>query len=166
MTRPTPEETYLRMARLVAQRGTCLRRRVGCVLVDARGRVLATGYNGVARGQPHCNEVRALSELLELSESGSFPHACAGAFAPSGYRVDECAAIHAEQNALLQCRDVDLIATAYVTTFPCVSCVKLLLGTGCRLVVYDEGYEEATMRRALDLWHGDGRRSTRLELAP
>jgi deoxycytidylate deaminase len=56
--RPTRDQLYIEMAKLVAQRTTCLRRAVGCVLVNARGHVLATGYNGVAGGQPHCNETK------------------------------------------------------------------------------------------------------------
>src|SRR5690606_13510070 len=110
---------------------TCARKSkrpgVGCVLVNAAGEVLATGYNGVPRGFPHCDE----------------GHPCPGANAASGTQLHECFAVHAEQNALLQCRDVNEIHTAYVTDAPCEHCVKLLLNTSCVRIVYDREYPHA-----------------------
>ena len=54
--RPTADEYFMAMAMLVATRSTCIRRQVGCVLVDENKNILATGYNGVVSGHPHCNE--------------------------------------------------------------------------------------------------------------
>lgn len=68
--------------------------------------------------------------------------------------LDGCQAIHAEQNALLQCRDVYAIHTAYVTASPCMTCVKLLLNTSCERIVYVEEYPHSAAR---DLWTGAGR---------
>ncbi len=112
------------MANLVSTRSTCRRRQVGCVLVNWRNHVLATGYNGVPSGASHCAEDAP----------------CEGWDAPSGERLDACQAIHAEQNALIQCRDAHAIATAYVTAFPCVHCTKILLNTSCRRIVYGDEY--------------------------
>jgi dCMP deaminase len=106
--------------------------------------VLATGYNGVAAGLPHCNH----------EDAGSFPHACSGAKAPSGTNLDGCQAIHAEQNALLQCKDIYQIHTAYVTASPCMTCVKLLLNTSCERIVYVEEYPH---NEAGKLWTSAGR---------
>ena len=138
MTRPHADEYFLRMARLVASRGTCLRRKVGCVLVGAHKHVLATGYNGVPKAFPHCTE----------------GHPCPGAAALSGTRVDECFATHAEQNALLQCADVFRILTCYTTVAPCVTCSKLLLNTSCERIVCAEMYTETT---GVDLWRRGNR---------
>ena len=146
--RPSADEYFMQMAYVVASRATCLRRQVGCVLVDARNHVLATGYNGVPRGAPHCNQHDPFHET-------GFPHACASAHAASGTGLDGCMAVHAEANALLQCRDVDAIQTAYCTTMPCVSCIKLLLNTGCQRLVYAEPYPHA---EAAELWLASGRR--------
>jgi dCMP deaminase len=129
------DEWGLRLAETTALRGTCLRRQVGCVLVDSAGRVLATGYNGRERGRKHCAEV---GEYLETV----YPYACPAAWVSSGSDLDACDAIHAEQNACLQCRDPDAIHTCYVTVSPCVSCLKLLLNTGCRRVVFREAYAQ------------------------
>lgn len=151
--RPSLDELYARMAYLVSTRSTCRRRSVGCVLVDAYNRVLSTGYNGVARGQPHCNSY----VLMERSGVEFYPHACPGSTATSGTRIDECGAIHAEQNALVQCGRVDMLRTCYVTTCPCMSCLKLLLGTPCERLVYSEPYPGGLA--ALELWRRSGRRA-------
>ena len=132
MNRPTPESYFLAMAQLAATRGTCSRRKVGCILVSERGHVLATGYNGVASGQPHCQD-----------------KPCAGACLPSGEGLELCEAIHAEQNALLQCRDVFEIDTCYCTASPCITCVKLLMNTSCRRIIF---FEEYPHHEAKNLW--------------
>lgn len=135
--RQTTDEYFLKMAALVSSRGTCIRRKVGCVLTNERNHVIATGYNGVASGLPHCIDVP-----------------CPGARQQSGYGLDLCEAIHAEQNALLQCHDVHTIKTAYCTVSPCITCIKLLLNTSCRRIVF---WEEYPHPRAKELWEGAGR---------
>jgi dCMP deaminase len=132
--RPTRDQWGLRLAQVVAERGTCARRKVGGVLVDARGHILSTGYNGKAAGLPHCTD-----------------EPCSGATAPSGTNLDACEAIHAEQNALMQCADVYAIDTVYVTASPCITCVKMLINTGARRIVFLEEYPHPA---AKDLWLG------------
>lgn len=151
----------LELAKVTARRGTCCRRQVGCVLVDADGHVLATGYNGVAAGQPHCNEEKEVGTDYEQWGNPSlglerptrfvkiFPNACPGADASSGTQLESCQAIHAEQNALLQCPDVRRIHTCYVTCSPCVTCVKLLMNTGCQRIAFAEPYAHDEAARAL-----------------
>jgi dCMP deaminase len=124
----------LKMAALVAERATCTRRRVGCVLTNSLGHILSTGYNGPPRGFQHCTP----------------DEPCSGASLPSGTGLELCEAVHAEQNALLQCKDVELIASCYVTTAPCVTCVKLLLNTSCQCIVFSEAYPQ--MYKAHELW--------------
>lgn len=155
--RPSRDETWLNVAREIARRSTCLRRAVGCVLVDARGHVLSTGHNGVAAGRPHCNEHVVARNLPE------YPNACAGAAAPSGARLDDCEAVHAEANALLQCRAPFEIDVCYVTVSPCVPCAKLLLNTSCGRVVFLEEYAGGAAARELFAKDG-GRRWELLEL--
>lgn len=171
------DEWGLRIAETTALRGTCLRRQVGCFLVDRRGNELAMGYNGVAAYMPHCNEVvkeaqygtpylqttyeddpdrkgRCLKVTGALiSDCIGFvdvhPHACLGAGAASGTQLDACEAIHAEQNAIAKCRDTWAIYTCYVTVSPCVSCVKMLMNTSCMRIVFREPYVH---QQARDLW--------------
>lgn len=121
--RPSRDDIGLLVALVWSRRATCARRKVGCLLVDKDHRTLSTGYNGPPSGAPHCID-----------------NPCKGAFKSTGTGLDLCEAIHAEANALLYCPDIRLIDTCYTTTSPCVSCVKMLLGTNCRRIVFIERY--------------------------
>lgn len=138
--RPSRDEIGLRLAETWALRGTCARRQVGCVLMDVDGIELSSGYNGPASGQQHCVD-----------------HPCAGATCKPGEGLELCEAIHAEANALLKCSDVRRIHTCYATHSPCLHCVKLLLNTGCRRIVFRHPYAHDAASRGL--W-------TRKPLAP
>lgn len=135
--RPSRDDMFLNMCLLVATRATCARRKVGCVLVSSQGHVLSTGYNGPAAKQPHCVD-----------------QPCPGANAKSGESLDLCEALHSEQNAMLQCRDVREIMTCYCTTAPCVTCTKLLMNTGCKEIVFLEDYPQSAESRRL--WESSG----------
>lgn len=117
------QEYFMAITQLVAMRSTCVRRRVGCVLVDNHRHILSTGYNGVPRGHKHCID---------------FP--CDGAHFPSGQGLSSCEAVHAEQNALLQCSNVEQISFAYCTVAPCIHCAKMLLNTGVHTIYYLHNY--------------------------
>lgn len=170
--RVSRDEWAIEMAKLTATRSTCLRRHVGCVFLNSRGHVLATGYNGVAAGQPHCNDTKLVEpdckvvnryaiddKRVDITEPQKMitvhPHACSGAKSPSGTNLDGCQAIHAEQNALLQCRDIYEIDTCYVTASPCMTCTKLLLNTSCQRIVFLEEYPHTEAR---ELWESAGRK--------
>lgn len=141
--RPSKDEYFMDMALLVSERSTCLRRKVGAVLINKRKHVLATGYNGVASGQPHCLDIP-----------------CIGANSPSGTDLDLCEAVHAEQNALLQCRNVFEIDTCYVTVSPCMTCTKLLLNTSCQTIIFEEDYVD---QKARLLWERHDRKWVRID---
>lgn len=140
--RPNQDTYFMSMVRLVASRSTCARREVGCVLINDRNHIIATGYNGVPSGFDHCTD-----------------NPCPGAKHESGKGLEDCLAIHAEQNALLQCHDVFKIKTAYVTTFPCMTCLKLLMNTSCERIVYLEDYPGSNVR----LWRETGRIAVKVE---
>lgn len=128
-SRPSRDTYFADMTRLVAQRATCARRAVGCVLVNIEGHVLSTGYNGVCRGAVHCID-----------------KPCPGAHCPSGQGLNLCEAIHAEQNALMQCRNINEIHAAYVSASPCISCMRLLANTSVKRIVFLEEYPHAESR--------------------
>ena len=136
MSRPSLDEVMLGIALCLAHRGTCAKLQVGCVLADLHGRIIGSGYNGNARGMAHCIDAP-----------------CAGACAPKG--SDLCEAVHAESNALLNCRDPELIDTCYTTHAPCLRCTKTLLNTGCKSIIYhNNAFEPA----AKQLWVAAGRK--------
>lgn len=161
--REAKDITWLRIASALALQSTCLRRAVGCVLIDSHGEVDGTGWNGVAHGEPHCNETKRVDidyEIVSLNRI-SYPFACAGAEAASGTNLDGCEALHAEQNALLQCTDKWSITTCYCVASPCMTCTKLLLNTSCRRIVYIEEYPHAAAR---NLWTLSGREWIKKEI--
>ena len=65
-------------------------------------------------------------------------------------------------NALLQCKDTQAIETAYITTSPCWTCVKLLLNTGCKGIVFAEEYSD--WLRPYNLWTGNKAGNRRWQL--
>ncbi len=114
---------------MVAKRSTCLRRKVGAIIVKDK-RILATGYNGAPSGLRHCEEVGCLREKISV---------------PSGQRHELCRGLHAEQNAIIQAayhgvsiRD----STMYCTHFPCSICAKMIINAGIKEVIYEEGYDD------------------------
>ena len=142
--RPSKDKTFLSIAKKLAKRGTCIRKQVGCVLVDELGQILSTGYNGVARGLPHCNDIYHGSDATSGDRVATYPNKCAGADHDSGQGLEICEAIHAEQNALLQCFDVQHIHTVYCTASPCRHCMKLIMNTGAKRVVFLEEYSQSS----------------------
>jgi len=127
--RPSWDEYFLNICRLVATRSTCLRRRVGAVVVKNK-QILATGYNGAPTGIIHCDKVGCLREKLGV---------------PSGQRHELCRALHAEQNAFLQAarHGVPLEgATLYITTQPCSICAKMIINVGIKKIVIEGAYPD------------------------
>lgn len=137
---------WLRVAFEVSRLGTCPRRTVGCVLLDASGRVLSTGHNGGLPGAPHCIDVP-----------------CPGAEAKSGEGLDECDAIHAEQNAMIYCPFPSQIHTVYCTDSPCSSCVKLLLTAPAQRLVFARAYPHPYARSR---WEDAGRKWDHVPVEP
>lgn len=126
----------LEVAQVLARRATCRKLHVGCVLTDARDRIIGTGYNGVPRDMVHCTD-----------------EPCAGVHAPKG--ADLCEAVHAEQNALLNCRDPQKIHHVYVTHAPCMRCTKLLLNTSAHIIIFLSDLDAEP--QAKRLWLTSGR---------
>ena len=125
--RISKDEYFLKIAEVVSERGTCIRRQVGCVLVDSNDHIVATGFNGVAKGFEHCID-----------------QPCEGANYPSGEGLDKCEAIHAELNAFLQCRSDDSL-TMYTTTTPCIACAKVICNSLVKRVVSFSQYSQDTL---------------------
>jgi len=125
------------IAELVSMRSTCLRRRVGAVLVRDR-RILTTGYNGAPSGITHCIERGCLREQLHI---------------PSGERHELCRGLHAEQNAIIQAALHGVStrgATLYCTNHPCIICSKMLINAGITTIFYRDGYPDELSREMLD----------------
>ena len=119
------DDYFSQLATLVGERSTCRRRKVGCVLVDSRGHIAATGYNGVPKQFPHCLD-----------------HPCIGAAAPSGSQLSDCMAVHAEMNAFLQLTSTSEL-TAYLTVTPCFECAKVICNSNVTRIVASGSYKHS-----------------------
>jgi len=127
--RPSWDEYFLSIAKLVSKRSTCLRRSVGAILVKDK-RILATGYNGAPSNIRHCEITGCLREKLRI---------------PSGEHHELCRGLHAEQNALLQAALHGISAKnskIYITTQPCIICAKMLINAGIKEVVIAGHYPD------------------------
>jgi dCMP deaminase len=137
--RPAWDDYFLDIVGIVANRATCVRRRVGAALVRDR-RILSTGYNGAPSGLRHCLEIGCLRERMNV---------------PSGERHELCRGLHAEQNAIIQAalHGVGVNgATLYCTNQPCIICAKMIINAGIvRIVVggdYRDNLAEAMLEEA------------------
>ena len=119
--RKTWDEYFLSMAKVVAERSTCNRKQVGCILVRDN-QLLSSGYAGSIRGQPHCIDVGC---DIDPATSGCVR------------------TIHSELNAVAQAARNGVSvkdATAYITLSPCTWCFKTLVSAGIVRIVYSEEY--------------------------
>jgi len=124
--RPDYDDWFMEMCRTIANRSSCVRRAVGCLIVSVDHRILSMGYNGVPHGVEHCTTKE-----------------CPGAGMRSGEGLDMCQALHAEQNAVARLRDVAEAHTIYCTTSPCISCTKLLSATNAIRIVAGDFYPKS-----------------------
>lgn len=114
--RPSIDETMINIALVLAKRGTCLKRKVGCVIIDSYGNILSTGYNGAPRGMLHCDEYSPCLAYVDPKLS--------------------CSALHAEVNAIARCPDIDKIHTVYVTEATCEKCMMAIQNTAAKRILY------------------------------
>ena len=117
--RPSWDEYFLEIAKVVATRSTCDRANVGAVIAKNKV-ILSTGYNGAPRGLPHCNDVG---------------HEIVG-----GHCIRTA---HAETNAIAQAAKNGTPiegASIYLTISPCYDCFKIIVNAGIKEVVYGNFY--------------------------
>ena len=120
MKRMGRDEYLMKIAELIALRGTCPRAKVGAVLVR-EGRVISTGYNGSPSGTPHCIDMDCI-----LDERGKCIRT-----------------VHAELNCICFAAKYGIKtegATMYITHSPCLDCAKAIINAGIKKVIYLEKY--------------------------
>lgn len=123
------DEYFMSIAELVAERSTCERRHVGCVLVKDK-RIVSTGYNGAPAKTRHCAAIGCIRGKMGIA---------------SGERHELCRGVHAEQNAIIQAATfgVDLSgAVCYTTHQPCFICTKMLINARVNKIYYQSGYPD------------------------
>lgn len=122
-------EYYMNIAVQVSLRSTCIRRKVGAVIVKDN-EILGSGYNGSPKGLPNCcdDPTRCYRTQHNI---------------PSGQKLELCYAQHAEINAMFNalCSNRDLHdASIFVTTFPCSNCAKAIIQSGIKNIYYLDTY--------------------------
>lgn len=134
MNRITLKEYFLLIAKAVAARATCLKRKYGCV-IEKDGQILSTGYNGAPVGEENCCDIGFCDRLNIPHNSGDY---------------STCKGAHAEQNALLrpsyqQMKGGNLFLYAedeqngkiveVENPIPCPNCLKLIKNAGIKKII-------------------------------
>lgn len=128
-------EYYLEIAKVVAQKSTCLRRKYGAVIVKDND-IVATGYNGAPSGRKHCNDIGFC-----FRESQNIPR---------GERYELCRSVHAEANAIIHCNREDSKGSVLYlygedakgmiveNSQPCSMCKRMIINAKIKQVVVRE----------------------------
>ncbi|MDP4119491.1 MAG: deaminase [Bacillota bacterium] len=142
MNRIDKENYYLDIAETVLERGTCLRRNFGALIVN-NDQIISTGYVGAPRGRKNCIDTGAcVRENLNV---------------PRGERYELCRSVHAEANAIIHASRNDMIgATLYLVgkdaktgdyvenASPCSMCKRMIINAGIVRVVIRNKKSEFT----------------------
>jgi dCMP deaminase len=125
--RPEWDHYFMGIAKVVALRSNCIKRKVAAVLVKDK-RIISTGYNGTPRGVKNCSE-------------GGCPRC--NSIDASGKGLEECLCSHAEENSIVQSAYHGVAikgSTLYTTFSPCLMCTKMIINAGIREVVFNMDY--------------------------
>lgn len=143
-SRPSKHDHFMNLAKVVAERSTCLRRKIGAIIVDKDGVQLSSGYSGAPRNTEHCNEIgKCLRMELNI---------------PSGQNYELCRSVHAEQNAIINAARTGISIVGgemYISSKklkgayrngngrrkiygPCIICKKEIINAGLKKVYMKE----------------------------
>ena len=132
--RISKDNYFMKMAEVASLRSTCIKRKVGAVLVKD-DHILSTGYNGAPSGLPHCT-----------------PDICVRKYLEPGEKPELCRGVHAEINCIIQAAlhgtAIEGNTSLYTTTFPCMSCLKLIINAKIKRLIYKEGYNMENIVKA------------------
>ena len=150
MTRRDKINYYLDIAETVAERGTCLRRLFGAIIVK-NDQIISTGYVGAPRGRQNCSDLGYCArEKLNV---------------PRGERYELCRSVHAEANAIIHASRSDMLdATLYLVgkeagtdkyvenANSCAMCKRMIINAGIAAVVIRDSKEDFRAVRVYDQW--------------
>ena len=140
MERVSKDNYYLDIAESVLERGTCLRKKYGAIIVK-NDEIISTGYVGAPRGRNNCSDLGyCMREKLNI---------------PRGERYEMCRSVHAEQNAIISASRRDMIgSTLYLVGIevktnkyvkdarPCMFCKRMIINAGIEKVIIRETKED------------------------
>lgn len=133
MQRVDKTNYYLDIAETVIERGTCLRRNFGAIIVR-HDEIISTGYTGAPRGRQNCSDLGfCMRDKLGI---------------PRGERYEMCRSVHAEANCIISASRRDIIGgTLYLAgrdaktgelvheANSCAMCKRLIINSGIEKVV-------------------------------
>ena len=151
MERRDKNNYYLDIAEAVCQRGTCLRKLYGAVIVK-NDEIISTGYVGAPRGRKNCSDLNyCIRAKLEI---------------PRGERYELCRSVHAEQNAIISASretmmdstlylvGLELPSLEYVENANCCSmCKRTIINAGIKKVIIRDNkndYREIEVKSWID----------------
>jgi dCMP deaminase len=153
MDRKDKQNYYLDIAESVINRGTCIRRNFGAIIVK-NDEIISTGYTGAPRGRKNCNDLGiCIRENLQI---------------PRGERYELCRSVHAEANCIISAKRAEMIgATLYLVgrdmtkneyvenASACAMCKRLIINAGIEWVVIRNNKEEFSSVHVRDWIYND-----------
>lgn len=144
---------YLDAAEVILERGTCIRRNFGAIIVK-NDEIISSGYTGAPRGRKNCCEMNyCMREKLNI---------------PRGERYEMCRSVHAEQNAIISASRRDMIgSTLYLVgknyndneyvqnARPCSLCKRMIINAGIETIVVRDTKENYTIINVSDFIEND-----------
>ncbi len=141
---------YLDIAETVLERGTCLRRNYGAIIVK-NDQIVSTGYVGAPRGRKNCCDLGfCMRDKLNV---------------PRGERYELCRSVHAEQNAIIHASRAEMLgATLYLVgkeaegggyvsnANPCAMCKRQIINAGIETVIIRDDREHFRSISVYDAW--------------
>ncbi len=150
MTRRDKINYYLDIAETVAERGTCLRRNFGAIIVK-NDQIVSTGYVGAPRGRQNCSDLGYCTRT-KLN-------------VPRGERYELCRSVHAEMNAIIHAARVDMLdAVLYLVgkevdtgeyvknACPCSLCTRLIINAGISTVIVRDTRDQFRVYNVAEQW--------------
>lgn len=133
MNRTDKHNYYLDIAQTVLERGTCLRRNYGAIIVN-HDEIVSTGYTGAPRSRKNCIDLGfCMREKLGVGR---------------GERYELCRSVHAEANAIISASRKEMLGgTLYLVgrdkntgglvkdASSCAMCKRLVVNAGIDRVI-------------------------------
>lgn len=139
MERRDKHNYYLDIAQTVAERGTCLRRNYGAIIVK-NDEIISTGYVGAPRGRKNCSDLGVcIRQELQI---------------PRGERYEMCRSVHAEANAIISASRNELIGSTLYLVGLEMSNGEIVKGSCCcsmcKRMVINAGIKDVVIRDTKD----------------
>lgn len=133
MERRDKANYYLDIAESVLERGTCIRRNYGAIIVK-NDEIISTGYTGAPRGRKNCTDLGyCRREKMNI---------------PRGERYELCRSVHSEANCIISASRRDMIdSTMYLVgkdaqtgelvknATSCAMCKRMIINAGIKTVI-------------------------------